>query len=139
MPLPVVLNTNEVKNAAGTEVEFTRSGGQGMTVEYTQINAPPNRDHLIRLANQVLGTGEEERRRSNLKITKEVTGVSGKVRTIIWSLTMDIPIGDIADYTEPKNVMAEGLSFCATTGAATTVLFDCTGYGADAIVNGRVA
>lgn len=139
MPLPLVLNTNEIKNSAGTEVEFTRKSTQGSTVEYAQTNEAPNREHRLRLANQTLGTGEDERRRSNLRITKEVTGVSGKVRTVSWSLTMDIPTGDISDYTEPKNLMAEGLSFCATTGAATAVLFDCTGYGADAIVNGNSA
>lgn len=137
MPLALVLNTNEIKNSAGTEVEFTRKSTQGQTVEYAQITEAPNRQHRMRLAHQMLGTGEDERRRSNLRFSKEITGVSGKVRTVTWSLTMDIPTGDIADYTEPKNLMAEGLSFCASTGADTTIKFDCTGNGADAIVNGN--
>jgi hypothetical protein len=38
--------------------------------------------------------------------------------------------------TEAANVMAELMSFCATTGAATTVLFDGTGNGAATLLNG---
>lgn len=137
MPLALVLNTNEIKNSAGTEVEFTRKSTQGSTVEYAQITEAPNREHRMRIAHQMIGAAEEERRRSNLRISKEITGVSGKVRLVTGSLTMDIPTGDISDYTEPKNVMAELLSFCASTGADTTIKFDCTGNGADALVNGN--
>lgn len=137
MPLASTLNTNEIKNSAGTEVEFIRKNGQGPAVEYAQINEPPNREHRFRIAHQELGTGIEQRRRSNIKFRKEITGVSGAVRETSWSLTGDIPIGDIADYTEPKNVLAELMSFAASLGANTTILYDCTGNGADVLVNGN--
>lgn len=137
MPLAITLNTNEIKNSAGTEVEFTRKSSQGTTVEYAQITEAPNREHRFKIQHQELGTGIEERRRSNLKFRKEVTGASGTVREISWSLTGDLPVGDLADYTEPKNLLAEMMSFCASLGASTTILYDCTGNGADALVNGN--
>jgi hypothetical protein len=49
---------------------------------------------------------------------------------------LDIPVGDISANTEPKNVLANLMSFIASLGASTTILFDCTGNGADALVNG---
>lgn len=135
MPLALTLNTNEIKNSAGTEVEFMRKSCQGSTVEYAQITEAPNREHRFKVQHQELGTGIEQRRRSNLKFRKEVTGVSGTVREVSWSLTCDIPIGDIADYSEAKNVLAELMCFVASDG--TTLKLDCTGPGADALVNGN--
>jgi len=137
MPLALVLNTNEIKNSAGTEVEFTRKNTAGSVIEYATITEAPNRKHRFKVQHQNTGTGLEEKRRSNVKFTKEVTGASGAVRSITWSCTMEIPVGDLADYTEAKNVNAEGLSFCASTGADTTIKFDGTGNGSDCLVNGN--
>jgi hypothetical protein len=53
-------------------------------------------------------------------------------------LTLDIPVGDIADFSETKNVLAELLSFCASLGASTTILYDCTGNGAATLINGTL-
>jgi hypothetical protein len=39
---------------------------------------------------------------------------------------------------ELANVIAELLSFVATTGAATTVLFDGTGNGAQSLIQGTL-
>jgi hypothetical protein len=51
-------------------------------------------------------------------------------------MVLDAPIGALSTSAEFANVIAEVLSFCATTGAATTVLFDGTGNGAAALIQG---
>lgn len=134
--LPVNLTTNEVKNSAGTEVEFLRQSSPGTELKYRASGAAPNRDHDLKIAHSNTGSGIEEVRRSRVRFDKEVTGASGAVRTISMYQVAVIPVGDLADMTEAKNVQAELMSFCATTGAGTTVLFDCSGYGADALING---
>lgn len=137
MPLATVLNTNEIKNSAGTEVEFTRKSAEGSTVVYAVTTEAPNREHRFKVQHQEIGAGVEEKRRSNIQFWKQITGASGTPRLVRWSLTGELPIGDIADYTEPKNVLAELMSFVASTGADSTIKFDCTGNGADALVNGN--
>lgn len=136
MPLSNTLNTNEIKNAAGTEVEFSHLSNEGQTHTYKAVGEAPNLQHRFRVAHQEIGESVDRRRRSNVSFSKEVTGVSGTKRKIVIGLTGDLPIGDIANMNDVKDVLAELLSFCATTGAATTVLFDCSGNGASCIVNG---
>jgi len=53
-------------------------------------------------------------------------------------VVVDLPVGAMSANTESKHVLANLLSFCATTGAATTVLFDCTGNGAAALIDGSL-
>jgi hypothetical protein len=85
-----------------------------------------------------VSSGVDERRRSALQFRKEAAGVSGVERAHVITVTVDCPIGDIADYTVTKDLMAEVLSFCASLGASTTILYDCTGNGAAALVNGTL-
>lgn len=132
------LNTNEVKNASGTEVEFTRLQTVGRTTEFKQSAEAPNLPHRLKVAHTEIGTGSNMRRRSKVGIEKSVAGVSLATRKIICNLTLDAPVGDLDADTEIKNVIAEVLSFAATTGAATTVLFDCTGNGATALTAGSL-
>ena len=75
---------------------------------------------------------------SVVRIDKSVAGVSGKARIISFYVVAVIPVGDIANLTEATNTAAELNSFCSTTGAATTVLFDGTGYGTAALLNGSL-
>lgn len=131
------LNTNEVKNAAGTEVEFGRLSVSDRSTEFSALAEVPNLPHRLVISHQELKPNSvDARRRSLVSIRKTVLGVSGVPRTHTANLTVDIPIGDIANVDDVKNVIAELLSFCSTTGAGTTVLFDCTGNGADALVKG---
>jgi len=130
------LNTNEVKNAAGTEVEFSRLGTEGRTTEFAQIAETPNAQHRLKISHQETGSGAALRRRSMVRFDKTVIGVSGQPRKVSCYIVVDAPVGDLNSSTEIKNVIAENLSFCATTGAATTVLFDCTGNGASVLTDG---
>jgi hypothetical protein len=135
---PTNLTTNEVKIAAGTEIEFLRqqSGGGTIPLQFGASGAAPNRDHTLKVQHQKTGSGANEVRRSLLRFDKEVTGASGNVVTVSAYAVMVIPVGDLSDYTEPKNVLAELMSNLASLGASTTILYDCTGYGADALING---
>lgn len=133
------LVTNEVKNAAGTEVEFSRiSTGPGRKTEFKYSLETPNLEHRLKVSHLETGSGSSGRRRSMVRFDKDVAGVSGLVQTVSAYCVVDIPNGDIADTTEVKNVLAELMSFLATTGAATAVLFDCTGNGASVLVNGEI-
>jgi hypothetical protein len=71
-----------------------------------------------------------------VRFDKDIAGASGDSRAVTAYVVLDSPIGDLAATTEVKNVLANLMSFLATTGAATTVLFDCTGNGAVVLVNG---
>jgi hypothetical protein len=137
--LPTTLNTNEVKNSAGTEVEFQHIGyGPGRQSEYKAILETPAAKHRISVRHTEIGSGVELRRRSNIQVLKTVAGASGIYRQVIFNQSVDIPVGDLAVYDEVKNVIAEGMSLLASQGASTTILYDCSGYGADALVNGSI-
>lgn len=136
--LPTNLNTNEVKNAAGTEVEFGFFSEEGRTRTYAQVGEAPNREHRIKFAHSESGADVEMRRRSLCRVDKAVTGVSGAKRNISFYVVGDIPVGDLADLSEPKNVCAELMSLMASQGATTTILFDCTGYGAASVTGGSL-
>jgi hypothetical protein len=136
--LPLNLTTNEVKNSAGTEVEFDRQEANGRLVKYTKKGAPPNLDNTISVSHTVLGTGVDERRRTAILGYLEVTGASGVKRIIRVNHTYDIPIGDIANYTDVITLDAQVGSFTYLDGTGTTFLFAGTGVGASAAVNGTV-
>jgi len=137
--LPTTLNTNEVKNAAGTEVEFQRRGVWGEDgIEFSAIAEVPNREHRIRVGHRENGTGIMRVRESVIQVFKIVDGTIdlSKTAKIMAQLKLTIPIGNISDYSEVKNVVAELGSFTYSLGATTTILFDGTGNGAAAVING---
>jgi hypothetical protein len=136
--LPTNLNTNEVKNAAGTEVEFSRLATLDRSVTFAQVSETPNLPHRLKVSHLETGSGSDKRRRSVVRFDKTVTGASALPRTISAYVVLDIPVGDLSALTEVGNVAAELNSFLSTTGAGTTVLFDGTGYGTAACINGSL-
>jgi hypothetical protein len=132
------LNTNEIKNSAGTEVEFDHYDGGSRTREFAQKNESPQLTHRLKISHQQSGKGSSERRRSVCRFDKEVTGVSGNQVTVSAYVVVDLPVGDLSTYDEPKHVLAELMSFCASLGASTTILYDCTGNGATSLINGTL-
>lgn len=132
------LNTNEVKNSAGSEVEFTRLKTSDRSTEFAQIAETPSNPHRLKISHQETGVGMKMRRRSVVRIDKTViSGVDSTTPiTVSAYMVLDFPVGASSTSAEAANVVAELLSFCATTGAATTVLFDGTGNGASALLNG---
>lgn len=141
MALANTLNTNEIKDASGTEVEFEhRSQGPGAVHIWKQITEPPNRPHRLTIQHQEVGAGLKRRRRSVVRFDKTVISDVDNVTpvTISCYTVADVPIGALAAATEIANVISENMSFLATTGGGTTVLFDCTGNGAKALKNGEL-
>jgi hypothetical protein len=132
------LNTNEVKNSAGTEVEFSRLSSNERQTEFSMVGELPNAEHRLKISHQESGSGFKQRRRSVVRVDKTVAGTDESPVTVSAYAVLDIPIGNIASYDEAKNVLAELMSFLATTGAGTTVLFDCSGNGAAALVAGSL-
>jgi len=132
------LNTNEVKNAAGTEVEFSRLSIDTRQTEFATISETPSAPHRLKIAHQESGSGLTKRRRSVVRFDKTVISTvdSSTPVTVSAYIVLDAPVGALTANTEMTNVIAEILAFCATTGAGTTVLFDCTGNGANALVSG---
>lgn len=134
------LNTNEIKNSAGTEVEFSRLSTSARDTEFGKIAETPSLPHRLSIKHTELGTGTVKRRRSVVRFDKTVSGAVDTDTPVVVSAyaVMDIPVGNQTSYDEAKNVLANLMSFLATTGAATTVLFDCSGNGADALINGSL-
>lgn len=138
--LPESLNTNQVKNAAGTEVEFIHKAyaNDGSRRIYASTAEVYNLQHRLAIAHQELGTGADKRRRSMNQVLLELLGVSGVKRKITGTLSLDIPVGDLADQVGSKLVIANLLSFNASLGASTTILYDGTGSGAVALLDGSL-
>jgi hypothetical protein len=134
------LNTNEVKNAAGTEVEFGRwSIGDRSTV-FSQLTEAPSAPHRLSISHQENGSGLKKRRRSLIRFDKTVMSTVDTTLPVVVSAyaVLDAPVGALLANTEMANVLAELMSFLATTGSGTTVLFDGTGTGAAAMLSGGV-
>lgn len=132
------LNTNEVKNASATEIEFSRILTDARRTEFAQISESPSLPHRLSVGHQESGVGLKARRRSVIRVDKTViSGVDGITPiTVSAYVVLDIPKGAMAAITEATNVLAELGSFVFTTGAGTTVLFDGTGNGSQALLTG---
>jgi hypothetical protein len=138
MALALTLNTNEIKNSAGTEVEFQRLASRDRSVEYAQITETPSLPHRLTVSHLEVGSGIKKRRRSLVRFDKTVmSGVDATLPvTISAYAVLDTPVGALTVNTEPTHVVAELMSFMASLGASTTILYDGTGNGATALLSG---
>jgi hypothetical protein len=78
------------------------------------------------------------RRRSVVRVDKDVISLVdnvSKVRVSVY-MVLDSPVGALTTNAEPTNIIANLLSFCASLGATTTILYDGTGNGAATLLNG---
>jgi len=134
--IPTNLTTNEVKNSAGTEEEFLRQSTEGRKVVFAKNGEVPNQPHRITVQHSEVGVGAALRRRSVVRVDKTVAGVSSNPRVVSAYVVVDLPVGDSADDDDFQDVLANLMSFVASTGADSTIKFDCSGYGAAALVGG---
>jgi hypothetical protein len=132
------LNTNEIKNSAGTEVEFSRLSQSARTTVFKQITESPYLPHRLTISHQETGAGMTQRRRSVVRFDKTVISAVDSVTPITVSAytVLDFPIGASTTAAEAANVLAELMSFTASLGASTTILYDGTGNGAITLLNG---
>jgi hypothetical protein len=141
MALANTLNTNEIKNAAGTEVEFQRLRTGDWNAEFAVITESPAFPYRMKISHQEIGSGASKRRRSNITFKTVTTGQidTTKLKQDSCSLTLDRMIGNENDSgAVAKALIANMLSFVGTTGAGTTVLFDCSGTGASNLLSGGI-
>lgn len=135
---PTNLVTNEVKNSAGTEEEFLRQSLEGRRLVFTKSGVAPNAPHLLTISHSEVGVGAARRRRSMLRVDKTVSGASGTQRVVSAYTVVDFPVGDLAASTDLGHVLANLISNLASTGADTTIKYDCTGFGALALLEGSL-
>lgn len=134
------LNTNEIKNSAGTEQEFTRLSQGIRDTVFALITETPSAPHRLSIKHAESGKGTDLRRRSLVRFDKTVTGQVDTTKSAVISAyaVVDIPLGNLTSYDEVKNVLANLMSFMASTGATTTILYDCTGNGATTVLSGTL-
>lgn len=143
MALPANLTTNEVKNAAGTEVEFIyfdRPSGKSRKLIYAKSGESPSLPHRITISHDETGKGIGLTRRSLLRVDYTVLGGPDGTTPVTVSayVVVVVPQGMLADNTAQTAALANLQSLLSTTGAATTVLFDGTGHGAAALIAGSL-
>jgi len=134
------LNTNEIKNSAGTEVEFSRLSVSDRQTVFSQVAETPSAPHRLTISHQEVGAGLKKRRRSVIRFDKTVISSVDSITPITVSAytVCDAPVGGLTTSAEIANVLAELMSFSASLGANTTILYDCTGNGAAALLNGSL-
>jgi hypothetical protein len=139
MPLPTNLTSNEVKNASGTEVEFTRIESPGRAVIFAQVDESPALQHRLKVSHIESGSGLKERRRSAVRIDKSSISTVDSSTPVTTSAVfyIDAPVGALLTNAEMKAVIAEMTSFIATLGT-NTLLYDGTGNGAAALLAGSL-
>jgi len=134
------LSTNEIKNAAGVEQEFQHLSTEGRTRLFAQINESPSLQHRLLISHQETGVGMKLVRSSMFRFNKTIVSTVDLVTpvTISCYTVLRAPVGALLAGTEIANVIAENLSFGASLGASTTILYDCTGNGAASLLNGSL-
>lgn len=140
MPLPNNLTTNEVKDAAGVEVEFLRIKNTDRTLEFAKSGETPSQPNRILVSHQEIGSGLTLRRRSLVRVDITHPGevdTTKLVKTSVY-VVADLPIGQLSALTVPAKALAHLNSFMASLGASTTILYDGTGSGSAALLNGSL-
>lgn len=134
------LNGNQIKNSAGTGVTFSRLTVEGRTVEFAQSGETLSQPNRLKISHLESGSGMNLRRRSVVRFDKvSISPVDSKTPvTCSAYCVLDIPQGALNATTEPATVMAYLISFLASLGASTTILYDGTGSGATALLNGSL-
>jgi len=137
--LPDLLNTNQIKNAAGTETEFTRLSTNGRTSEWALITESPALPKRLKIQHLETGSGIKRVRRSNVRFDFTVISTVDSVTPVICtaSLVLVIPVGALTANTEAANALASLGSLVHTLGTNTHV-YDGTGNGAAALLAGAL-
>lgn len=132
------LVTNEIKNAAGTELEFGRISSSDRQTVFALATETPYAPHRLTISHLESGSGLNKRRRSLVRFDKTVVSTVDSVTPVTISAytVIDVPVGALLATTELKDVLANLMSFLASDGSSSTILFNCTGSGANALVTG---
>jgi hypothetical protein len=134
------LVTNEVKNASGTEQEFSRISSSARGTVFALSGEAPSAPHRLSINHTEIGEGLTKRRRSLVRFDKTVISTVDSATPVVISAytVLDAPVGALIADTELKNVMANLNSFLSSLGASTTILYDGTGNGTSCLVSGSL-
>jgi hypothetical protein len=134
------LVTSEVKNAAGTEVEFSRLSIGNRSTEFSAVAETPARPNRLSIQHTESGSGLTRRRRSVVRFDKTDAGQVDTTLSMRASayIVLDCPIGQMTSSALPADTLAQLISFVASLGASTTILYDGTGNGAVALITGGI-
>jgi len=135
--LTSTLNTNEVKNSAGTEVEFGKLDNEGRKTIWAQKPESPSLIHRITINHSETGKSMKQRRRSVLRVDKTVISGVDSITPITVSayIVLDAPVGAMSSIAEATNVLAE-LGSLAFTAGTNVFLYDGSGNGCSALLDG---
>jgi len=138
--LPNSLTTNEIKNGLGNEVEFQRRSQGDNSEVFSAILETPTLTNRLTIKHTESGVGVNRRRRSLVRFDQYIAGqIDTTVNALISAYTvMDLPIGNMSNYSAANNTLAQLMSFLASLGASTAILYDCTGNGAVCLINGTL-
>jgi len=139
MALPTTLNTNEVKDSSGTEIEFLRLSSVDRKLVFAKSGETPSLPHRLTISHLETGVGLKLRRRSLVRVDKTSLSTVDAVTPVTFSayIVLDAPVGAVATMAEGAQVLANLASFCSTLGS-TTVLYDGTGNGSAALLAGSL-
>jgi len=139
MALSDNLNTNELKNAAGVEVEFTRFGGEGRTRLWQPVSVIPALPQILTVQHREIGAGFDRRRQSNITLYISTVGTKDATKIVKnkVSVSCDVPVGNINDFSDIKYCLACVGSLLYTNGTNTFV-YDGSTPGAAALANGTI-
>jgi len=134
------LNTNEVKNAAGTECEFQSLSINQRERVFGLITESPALPHRLSVKHAETGAGIKLRRRSLARIDKTVISTVDNVTPVTVScyLVLDAPVGALSAVTEMANVLAELGSVTFLNGTDNTFLYNGTGTVGSALLTGGI-
>jgi hypothetical protein len=141
MALAATLNTNEVKDSAGAGITFTRwATGPGRYLEYAYSGETPSKPNRLKISHAESGTGLSRRRRSVISFERTDTGQVDATQFVKNRnyFVGDYQVGNMTSTAYMKELMANLISFMASLGASTTILYDGTGNGAATSLAGSV-
>jgi hypothetical protein len=141
MSLPDALNTNQIRNSSGTEIEFEfLDNGPGRIKRWKQVAETPYLTNRLTVSHQETGNGLSLVRRSLVRFDKKVLSTvdNSSVKAISAYTVLVVPQGALATLAEPTNVLAQLLSLTATIASATVATLDGTGNGSVALINGSM-
>lgn len=134
--LPNTLTTNEVRDAAGAEVEFTRLSVSDRSTVFAAIGESLALPYRLSINHAETGAGLKRIRRSNIRFDLGSISTVDSVTPVTTSayVVVSIPVGALAANTTVVKVLANLSSFLASQGSA--LLLDGTGNGQNALISG---
>lgn len=130
------LTSNEVKDKSGTEKEFSRVKSRATGVTFALSGETYNLPCRLDVDHVETGTGLNRKRQSRVRLSKVGVSADGvSTAETIGNFSINIPVGKLNNQDDAKDVIAMITSFIATAGT-NTFLYDGTGTGASALLNG---